>query len=508
MHIGGLYTALISEKLAHQTNGIFYLRIEDTDKKREVEGAADLIVESLENFNIKTDEGQTVHGNEVGIYAPYKQSERSLIYKAHIKFLLEKGLAYPCFCSSEEIEEIRKGQESKNIRPGYYGDWAKWRNKSEDEVLRAIKNGKKFVIRFKLNGNNTIELQDVVKGRKEMPENDQDIVIMKSDGLPTYHMAHVIDDHLMGTTHVIRGDEWLNSTSLHLQLFEAMGWKPPQYGHLAPIQKIEGSSKRKLSKRKDPEASVTYYEKQGYPENAVIEYLLNLANSNFEDWRKENPSKENREFKLTFNKLAGSTGALFDFKKLNYISKEIISKLSGDEVYEATLEWSRKNDKEFAELLTKNSEYAKDILSIERDSVDEKNRRKDIAKWSDVKSCIDYFFDENFNLKEEEITTLFSGFDVTDAKSIVASFIKKHEQKNSKDKWLEIMKDITIKHRYAESNSLFKAEPTKYKGHLADVAKIFRILLTGKIQTPDLYSIMQVMGNDRVKKRLVAIDTL
>lgn len=510
MHIGGLYTALISERLAHQSGGVFYLRIEDTDQKREIKGAADLVVQSLDHFNIKTDEGQTLNGNEIGDYAPYKQSERSSIYKTYIKSLLEKGLAYPCFCSLEETEEIRKEQESKKLRPGYYGDWARWRNKSEEEILRAIKDGKKFVIRFKSNGNidNQIEFEDVIKGKKEIPENDHDIVIMKSDGLPTYHMAHVIDDHLMGTTHVIRGDEWFISTPLHLQLFEAMGWKPPQYGHLAPIQKIEGSSKRKLSKRKDPEASVTYYEEQGYPENAVIEYLLNLANSNFEDWRKANPLKNNHEFGLTLEKLAGSAGALFDFNKLNDISKEIISKLSGDEVYRSTLEWSRKNDNEFAELLTKHPEYTKKILCIERDSTDEKRRRKDITKWSDVKSCANYFFDENFDLNNGEIITLLSGFDLTDAKSIVASFINQYEQSNSKDKWLEIMRDISIKHGYAESNKLFKADPTKYKGHLADVVKVFRVLLTGKIQTPDLYSIMQVMEIDRVVKRLTIVNSL
>lgn len=510
MHIGSLYTALVSERLAHQTNGVFYLRIEDTDKKREVKGASDLVVKSLDRFNVKTDEGQTIHGNETGDYGPYKQSERSLIYKAYAKSLLEKDLAYPCFCSIEEIEEMKKEQESKKLRLGYYGNWAKWRNKTEEDILQAIKDGKEFVIRFKSSGNinKKIEFEDVVKGKMEIPENDQDIVIIKSDGLPTYHMAHVIDDHLMGTTHVIRGNEWLISTPLHLQLFEALGWKPPQYGHLAPIQKIEGSSKRKLSKRKDPEASVKYYDEQGYPENAVIEYLLNLANSDFEDWRKKNPLKNNREFNLTLKKLAGSAGPLFDFNKLNDISKDIISKLSGDEVYKYTLEWSIKNDNEFSELLTKYPEYARKILSIERDGTDEKRRRKDFAKWSDVKSDVSYFFDENFNLKKEEITTLLYGFDVNDVKAIIASFVDQYKESDPKDKWLEILRNISVRYGYAESNKSFKADPVKYKGHLADVAKIFRILLTGRAQTPDLYSIIQIMGKDRVLKRLFAVNVL
>ena len=510
MHVGSLYTALVSERLAHQTEGIFYLRIEDTDKKREVGGAADLVVKSLDNFDIKTDEGQIISGSEVGNYGPYKQSERSSIYKAYVKSLLEKGLAYPCFCTPEELEEMKAQQEAQKIKPGYYGEWAKWRNKTGEDILKALDAKEKFVIRIKSNGNadNKIEFEDVIKGKREIPENDQDIVIMKSDNLPTYHMAHVVDDHLMGTTHVIRGDEWFISTPLHLQLFETMGWKPPLYGHLAPIQKVEGSSKRKLSKRNDPEANVSYYDEQGYPNKAIIEYLLNLANSDFEDWRKANPSKDNREFKITFKKLASSAGALFDFNKLNDISKEIISRLSSEEVFMEVLEWARKNDVDFSILLDKNIEYVKKILGIERDGMDDKRRRKDVIKWSNVKNEITYFFDENFSLKNEDVRVLLSGFDLNDAKTIVGSFLDQYEENGSKEKWLEIMRDISIKNGYAESNKAFKAEPTKYKGHLADVAKVFRVLLSGKTQTPDLYSIMQVMGVERVRNRLSIISSL
>ncbi len=510
MHIGGLYTALISERLAHQTEGVFYLRIEDTDKRREVSGAADLVVKSLDQFKIKTDEGPTVSGNEEGKYGPYKQSERSTIYKAYVKSLLEKGQAYPCFCTPEELEAMKKQQEAQKLKPGYYGEWAKWRNKSEEEVLQAVEGGKPYVIRFRSNGdlNKKIEWDDVVKGRREIPENDQDVVIMKTDGLPTYHMAHVIDDHLMGTTHVIRGDEWLISTPLHLQLFDAMGWKPPKYGHLAPIQKIEGASKRKLSKRKDPEASVTYYLEQGYPENAVTEYLLNLANSSFEDWRKANPGKDNREFPLDVSKLGGSGGALFDFNKLNDISKEVISKLSGEELYTAILEWSRIHDPEFASLLVSSSEYSKNICRLERDGVDEKKRRKDITKWSDVKDYVKYFFDESFSVSNEVFFNSLGNMDVVTAKSIVGSFMQKYNEGYSKDTWLELMRSISAEHGFAENAKMYKADPGKYKGHLGDVTKVFRLLLTGRTQTPDLYAIMSVMGQDRLARRLALIETI
>ncbi|MDD3032364.1 MAG: glutamate--tRNA ligase, partial [Candidatus Pacebacteria bacterium] len=500
MHIGSLYTALISERLAHQTDGIFFLRIEDTDKKREVEGASKLITKSLDYYNIKTDEGENASGEEVGKYGPYKQSERANIYKAYIKHLLEKGLAYPCFSTSEELEEMHKKQEEEGIRPGYYSKWAIWRNKSEEEVLEALEQKKPFVIRFKSNGNfeNKILIEDVLLGKKELSENDQDIVIMKSDGLPTYHMAHIVDDHLMRTTHVVRGNEWLSSLPLHLQLFRAMEWKAPKYGHIFPIQKMEGSSKRKLSKRKDPEANVDFFKEQGYPKNAIIEYLLNLANSNFEDWRKQNPDKDNKEFVLTLKKLASSNGPLFDFVKLDNISKEIISKYTAEEVYNETLNWAKKYDLPFAEKIEKHSDYVKKILGIERGN--NTKARKDISKWSNVKAEIEYFFDEDFSINKEEIKELLWGIDNIDP--IIKSFLNSYNEKDNREEWFEKIKEIGKENGFAEDMKKYKESPENYKGNVADVAKIFRVLLTGKTQTPDLYSIIQVMGKERVFNRL------
>jgi len=505
MHIGGLYAALISERLAHQSKGVFYLRIEDTDKKREVEGSSVLIPKSLEHYDIKIDEGENSAGVESGQYGPYKQSDRVEIYKTYVKSLVEKGLAYPCFDTPEELEEMRKIQEEQGVRTGYYKHWAKWRGKTDQEVLQALEEGKPFIVRFKSEGDfeNKIKIEDVLIGEKELSENDQDIVILKSDDLPTYHMAHIIDDHLMGTTHVIRGNEWLSSLPLHLQLFEKMGWIPPKYGHIFPIQKMEGSSKRKLSKRKDPEANVAFYDEQGYPEDAVVEYMLNLANSNFEDWRKTNPDKDNNEFPLTLEKLASSNGPLFDFVKLNDVSKEIIARYSASEVYKRVLDWAKKYDQGFANLIEDNPEYTERILNIERGN--DGKARKDIAKWSDVKKEIEFFFDQSFLLTRDEVLTLLPGTNVDDIKSIIDSYTKTYNEGDTKEEWFAKIKEIAKTNGYAENTKDYKKNPEKFKGNVADIAKIFRVLLTGRVQTPDLYSIVHAMGIERVSKRLSVI---
>ncbi|MEK7113657.1 MAG: glutamate--tRNA ligase [Patescibacteria group bacterium] len=502
MHVGTLYTSLISEKFAHQTGGVFYLRIEDTDKKREVAGATGLVVSAFRRYGIKADEGIDENGKYFGEYGPYKQSDRENIYHSYIKHLLEKDIAYLCFCSSEGLEHVRSEQESLKIRPGYYGKWAKCRNLSAEKVLENLENNSPYVVRFKSYGDfdKKIKVKDLLKGEKELSENDQDIVIMKSDKLPTYHLAHVIADHLMRTTHVIRGDEWFSSLTLHLQLFEAMGFSAPLYGHIAPIQKIDGNSKRKLSKRKDPEANVNFYDEQGYPSQAVVEYLFNLANSNFEDWRKANPDKSLDEFHLTFEKLANSNGALFDFKKLNDISKSLISKMSADEVYEAVLSWAKKHDALFAELLSKNVEYSKKIFGIEREGSEK--RRKDLSRWSEARRSMSYFFDELFALDISELQNLFQPVPSDEVVRIVKIFLEKFNKSLSKDEWLVVMKKIAMDNGYAENTKEFKLAPEKYKGQLGDIAKIFRVLLSGRTQTPDLYEMMQAMGYDRVEKRL------
>ena len=504
MHIGTLYTALLSERFAHQTNGVFFLRIEDTDKKREVEGATDFISEAFAHFKLPIDEGRDVSGSEHGLYGPYTQSARMVIYHSYVKRLLEQGNAYLCFCTVEDLERIREEQKNEKVRTGYYGKWALWRDRPIKEVAEMLAAGKPFVIRFKANGNydRKMVIDDLILGERTLPENDQDIVIMKSDRLPTYHLAHVVDDHLMRTTHVIRGDEWLSSLPTHLQLFEVLGWPPPAYAHIAAIQKVEKSSKRKLSKRKDPEANIGYFDELGYPPEALIEYLLNLANSNFEDWRRAHPQSHYREFTLTFEKLRSSNGPLFDFKKLEDISREILARLSAEELYGQALAWAEKHDAPFAGLLKEDPDYTKRILSIERGVP---NARKDIRKLSDIKPDVDYFFDQHFQLTPSEVAEKLNFIPLDEIRRIVKEFVDGYRPEDSKEEWFEKMKSIARNHHFAESNAELKKNPTIFKGGMADLTKIFRLLLAGRMQTPDLYTIMQIMGQERVLRRLSII---
>lgn len=500
MHLGGVYAALINERVAHQSGGIFFLRIEDTDTKREAEGAVELICSSLASYEINVDEGFDCNAKEFGNYAPYKQSERREIYKSFIKKMLKDGTAYFCFATEEELNDIRKEQEKQGLRPGYYGKWAIWRNKPIEEVEAKINSGVPFVIRFKSPGNydNKIVVTDGLKGKISFPENDLDIVIYKGDGLPTYHFAHVIDDYLMGTTHVIRGDEWLSSLPLHIQLFKALGFKAPKYTHIAPIQKMDGESRRKLSKRHDKEADIRFYDKVGYPHDAVIEYLLNLANSSFEGWRKQNPDLSWREFKLEISKLSPS-GALFDFVKLDNISKQIIACMSTEEIFNNVYKWAENYEPTLYKLIKGNEEYIKNILSIERTG--EKNARKDIAKYADIYEEVRYFFDDEFKLSSEVITELKT---IKYYKEIIEEYLKIVDITKTKDEWFEDMKLISNKFGYAVNIKDYKNDPSKYNGNITDTVKIFRILLTGKINSPDLNQIQKVMGIQRVIKRLKA----
>lgn len=498
VHLGSLYQVVIARKMAKQTNGVFFLRVEDTDQKREVENGVTGIIESLKDFGLTPDEGMTDEVNEKGNYGPYKQSLRKDIYESYAKYLLEQGKAYPCFASQEELDEMRLKQEAAKIRPGYYGVWAKYRNLSNEEAAQRIKNGDPYIIRLKSEGreDRRIKHHDVIKGNVDFPENDQDIVIIKADGLPTYHFAHAVDDHLMGTTHVIRGDEWLSSVPLHLQLFQMLGFKTPKYAHIAPIMKEDEGGKRKLSKRKDPEAAVSYYTEIGIPKEAVVEYLLNIANSNFEGWRKQNPDASIDEFELQLNKMSVS-GALFDIVKILDIAKTVISKYTAEEIYAESFNWAKTYDKDLEQLLS-NKEYALKVFGIERGNV---KPRKDIAKWSDVMENIEYMYDEKFYKNERN----YEYQKITDKElinKILTLYIEKYyNESDDKQTWFDKIKDLAEEVGFAREVKEFKQEPEKWPGHVGDISTVLRVALTSKSNTPDLYEIMQVLGKDRIIKR-------
>lgn len=502
MHIGGIYSALISERLAHQTGGVFFLRVEDTDKKREVPGARDLIISSLWEYGIEYDEGPTINEGDRGEYGPYTQSQRVKIYQSVVKHLLEQGWAYICFATPDEIKEITNRQNSAGIRPGYYGEWAVWRDRPIEEVAEMIKQGKPYVVRFRNSGNieRRIRVKDLFKGILELPENDQDIVLLKANGLPTYHLAHVVDDHYMRTTHVLRGDEWLSSLPLHVQLFDALGWKPPVYGHFAPIMKMEENGrKRKLSKRKDPEANIKFYDKSGYPREAVIEYLLNLANPSFENWRAKNPGTDYQEYKLSLQELSRRAGALLDLNKLESISKDVIAKMSPEEEYKRALEWAERNDENLARLLRENREYSIRIFGVEKGG---KNPRKDIVKWTDLRKQIGYFFDEIFEILPEELAMVLAKINRDDVLLAIERMRDSYDQEMSKEQWVRNLKSISESLGFAGSAKDYEQNPKKFKGHIGDIARIYRVLLVGRNQSPDLFEIMRILGKDRVLRRL------
>ena len=499
VHIGGLYQALVAIECAKRTKGVFFLRVEDTDQKREVENGVTGIVNSLIDFDMEPDEGMISDTEEKGEYGPYKQSLRKEIYQAYAKYLISQGKAYPCFCTPEDGEEIRKKQEEAKIRSGYYGVWAKCRNLSVEEAIQKIKNGEQYIIRFKSPGreDRKIKHKDIIKGNVDFPENDLDIVIIKADGLPTYHFAHAVDDHLMHTTHVIRSDEWLSSVPLHLQLFQELGFKAPKYAHISPIMKNDNGGKRKLSKRKDPEAAVEYYKKEGIPPLAVKEYLLNIANSTFENWRRANPDKSIDEFDFQLNKMSVS-GALFDMVKLLDIGKTVISKMTAEEVYEKSLKWAEEYDAKLAEIL-KNKEYALKVFGIERGN---KKPRKDISKWSDVMYNIEYMYDEIFYGKEQDYPYQQAISDKEEIKDILNSYIEKYyNEEDDKQTWFDRIKALAVEKGYAGEVKEFKANPGKYKAHVGDVSTVLRVALTSRTNTPDMYEIMKVLGKDRIQKR-------
>ena len=502
LHIGGFFQALIDYVLAKNSNGIFYLRNEDTDKAREVDTAVELIMKTLNQYGLVPDEYE-YEGKIVGEYGPYIQSERKEIYHAYIKRLIEIGRAYPCFCTREELNEMRQKQEERKKRTGYYGSYAKCRKLSVEEQIEKIKANTPYVIRFRSNGDfdNKIVFEDLVKGRLSLSENDIDDVIMKSDNmLPTYHFAHVVDDHLMHTTHVVRGEEWLPSVTKHIEMFKAFGFKPPKYIHTPLIIKRDGDSVRKISKRKDPEASMSYYTEKGYPEEAVIEALMTIINSNYEEWHTNNPDKTFRDFTFSPKKMS-SSGALFDLEKLNNISRDVISKMTKEELLERSLNWANKFDEELKELIEKDKEYYMNIINIERC---QKKPRKDYETYSDIKKYIWYMYDELF-IKEDK-TYEFNGIDIEEVRNVLKTYFDKYYNASfDKDTWFNKMKEAAEEMGYCANMKEYKLNPDNYKGSIADFSMIIRVALTTKTTTPDLYEIMKLLGTDRIKERIALI---
>ncbi len=499
-HIGGVFAALINERLASQSEGVFFLRIEDTDQKREVEGAIEDTIQTMKNFGMEFNEGMTGENTEVGNYGPYRQSLRREIYATFAKDLVKKGLAYPCFCTPEELNAVREKQMADKVTPGYHGEYATCRNISSEEAIKRIENGESYIVRLKSPGKeeNRVEFHDLIKGDTSFPENTQDIVIIKSDGLPTYHFAHAIDDALMHTTHVIRGEEWLSSLPIHVQLFDVLGFERPNYAHIPTIMKNDNGSKRKLSKRKDAEAAVSYYKEVGYPTEAVIEYLLNIINSSYEDWRAENPTIDYHEFPVALDKMSKS-GALFDIVKLNDVSKDVISKFKAEKVYNAYTTWAKEYDKEMFELVTANENMAKEVFNIDKEGP---KPRKDFAKWDEVKSKIFYFFDELFNKETEDQIELPKTLNLDAAKEIIKVYAEKFTFNiGSQENWFEELKAIGLDLGYCANRKEYKANPDQYKGMISDVAGAVRAALTHRSNTPDLYTIMQIIGEEKTRER-------
>lgn len=496
LHIGGLFAALIAKLTADTTNGVFFLRIEDTDKKREVEDGISHIVNGLHGFGIDPDEGIMGMDSESGAYGPYQQSKRKEIYQTYAKHLVEEGMAYPCFCTAEELDRMRARQEEAGVTPGYYGEYAACRNLSYEEIEEKIKTGMPYVLRLKSPGTpeGKITYQDMIKGKIEMPENQTDIVLLKTDGIPTYHFAHCIDDHLMHTTHVVRGDEWISSVPTHIQLFKVCGFKVPKYAHIAPIMKLDDGNKRKLSKRKDPEAAVSYYLEEGYPKESVLEYLLTLANSNFEDWRRANKEAPLSAFPFNLKKMSVS-GALFDLVKLNDVSKNVISVMPAETVLEKTLAWAKEYNREFYQLLSADTEKAKAILQIDRGN---KKPRKDIAKWSDVPAYAAYFYNELYTADY----TLPANIAPADATAILKAYREVYNPADDKDAWFQRMKDLCEPLGFTPNVKEYKANPDAYKGHVGDVSTVIRVAATSRTNTPDLYYILQILGKEEVLNRL------
>lgn len=502
LHTGSLFTAMIAHKFAQQTDGVYFFRLEDTDQKREIAGTGLDLVNQLKRFDIVANEGY-FGDHEEGDYAPYVQSKRAEIYKVVIKELIKKGRAYPCFCTKEDLDELRQVQEANKVIPGYYGQYARCRHLTIEEAMELIKSGKPYVIRFKSKGNhlNHIKAHDEIRGDMDLTENDQDIVILKSDGLPTYHFAHLVDDHYMGTTLVTRGEEWISSLPIHLELFEAMGWKAPKYAHLPVIMVTDKDTgnKRKLSKRKDPEAAVSFFLQEGYPKMGIIKYLMTIANSDFEAWMMANPKGDIKDFKLTFEKFS-LDGALFDMPKLANISKEVLSLMTKDEFTDEAYAWAKDYSPELKDFIDRDREKFADIINIEREQA---KPRKDYEKFSDVANKIAFFYNDKFDSLVSNTALPFNEFISKDIiKEFLSDFANNFDLKEDESTWFASMKVLGSKHGFADDRKVYKANPSNYNGWYADAISLIRIAVCASTQSPKLYDVLKILGKDEVMRRI------
>ena len=497
VHLGNLVQGMISERMAHQSGGVLFLRVEDTDAKREVPGAVEVLINSLKHYSINFDEGATIEGDN-GAYGPYRQRQRASIYHVFAKKLVSEGKAYPCFCTEEELTAMREQQEANKENFGYYGKYATWRDRSLEEIQEKLNAGCPWVLRFRSTGSleNQFKFDDLVKGKLTITENDIDHVLLKSDGIPTYHFAHAVDDELMHTTHVVRGDEWLPSLPFHIQLFKALGFKLPKYVHIGPLMKMDGNSKRKLSKRKDPELALTYYKGEGFPVQAMREYLMTVLNSNFEDWRKANPDAAIESFKFSPKKL-NPAGSLFDYAKLTDVSKNVISKMDAETVYTLLTEWAKEFDPDFGEKLAADPAFATSILAIGRGG---KKPRKDLAVWKNAKDYMGFFYDEY--LEKPQFAEKFCSEVV---KTALEKFLEKFDIADDSGVWFEKVKAITEEMGFTTDMKAYKADPASFPGTVADVSTFVRQAVTGKTNSPDLYTVMQILGYDRTVARIKTV---
>ena len=497
VHLGNLVQGLTSERMAHQSGGILFLRVEDTDAKREVPGAVEVLINTLKHYGIQFDEGATIDGDS-GDYGPYRQRQRAGIYHVYAKKLVSEGHAYPCFCTEEQLSAMREQQEANKETTGYYGKYAMWRDRTMEEIQSELDAGHPWVLRFRSTGSieNQFKFDDLVKGKLTITENDVDHVLLKSDGIPTYHFAHAVDDHLMRTTHVVRGDEWLPTLPFHIQLFKALGFKLPKYVHIGPLMKMDGNSKRKLSKRKDPELALTYYKAEGFPVEAVYEYILTILNSNFEDWRRANPDAAADSFKFSPKKL-NPAGSLFDYAKLTDVSKNVISRMEASKVYQLLTEWAKEFDPDFGEKLAADPEFATRILAIGRGG---KKPRKDLAVWKDAKPYMGFFYDAYL-----EAPVFDEKFDKATVSDALNHFLDTFDIADDSNTWFEKVKDITAKMGFTTDMKAYKADPSAYKGTVADISTFIRQATTGKTNSPDLYTVMQILGYERTVARIRAV---